>query len=87
MRYGRELGLIPDGVWEDFSGTGRSGSPRSMAYPEKEPASGLRSGDRVSRYEYLKKPEIGLKDVLEYGQFPFELSDEETRYDRIGSQI
>ena len=33
----------------------------------------------MSGFEYLKKPEIGLKDVLEYGKSPFELSDEESR--------
>ncbi len=77
MRYGRELGLIPDGVWQEFlERQDRIG--QVMAYLKKTRVRTL-SGDRVSGLEYLKKPEIGLKDVLEYGKFPFELSDEESR--------
>jgi tRNA uridine 5-carboxymethylaminomethyl modification enzyme len=38
------------------------------------------SGARVTLFEHLKKPEIGLKDVLEWGQFDGTLSYEETRY-------
>ena len=77
MRYGRELGLIPDGVWQEFmERQDRIG--QAMAFLKKTRIR-ISSGDRVSGFEYLKKPEIGLKDVLEYGKFPFELSDEESR--------
>jgi tRNA uridine 5-carboxymethylaminomethyl modification enzyme len=34
----------------------------------------------VTLFEYLKKPDISLKNVLEYGKFPGALSDEESRY-------
>ena len=38
------------------------------------------SGEHASLYDYLKKPEIGLKDVLKYGHSTVDLNDEETRY-------
>jgi tRNA uridine 5-carboxymethylaminomethyl modification enzyme len=77
MRYGRELGLVSDGVWQEFmERQDRIG--QVMAFLKKTRVR-TRSGDRVSGYEYLKKPEIGLKDVLEYGKLPFEPSDEELR--------
>ena len=50
-----------------------------MAYLRKNSLKD-RAGDRVSMLEYLKKPEIELKDVLKYGQDPVILSYEETRY-------
>jgi len=77
MRYGRELGLLPDGAWQEFlERQDRIG--QVMAFLKKTRVR-TRSGDRVSGLEYLKKPEIRLKDVLEYAKSPIELSDEESR--------
>lgn len=77
MGYGRKLGLVPDGVWEDFLARQKR-IDEVVSYLKKNRIK-TPTGDRVTRFEYLKKPEIGLKDVLEWGKFPFEPSCEETR--------
>ncbi len=77
MGYGRKLGLVPDGVWEDFLARQKR-IDEVISYLKKDRIR-TPSGDRVTRFEYLKKPEIGLKDVLEWGKSPFEPSGEETR--------
>jgi tRNA uridine 5-carboxymethylaminomethyl modification enzyme len=76
--YGRKLGLIPDDAWEEYQAKTRR-IEEATAYLKKNTLKD-ESGDRVSMLEYLKKPEIGLKDVLKYGQLPVTLSYEETRY-------
>jgi tRNA uridine 5-carboxymethylaminomethyl modification enzyme len=38
------------------------------------------SGESVSLYGFLKKPEMGLEDVLKYSRPPVDLSHEETRF-------
>ena len=83
MKYGRELGLIPDAIWEDHLAK-QAHIGEMMAYLKKNKVKND-SGDQVTLFEYLKKPEVGLKNVLEYAQLPFDLSDEETRY--IESEI
>jgi tRNA uridine 5-carboxymethylaminomethyl modification enzyme len=78
MGYGRELGLIHDDLWaEHLAGRGRV--DQAIAYLRKTRIK-TEAGDSVSLAEYLKKPEIGLKDVLEYGRFSDPLGDEEARY-------
>jgi tRNA uridine 5-carboxymethylaminomethyl modification enzyme len=78
MGYGRALGLIPDETWNDFQEkTRRIGE--ATAYLKKNTLKD-EAGDRVSMLEFLKKPEIELKDVLKYGQYPVALSYEETRF-------
>ena len=78
MGYGRALGLIPDETWNDYQAkTERIGE--ATAYLKKTSLKD-EAGDRVSMLEYLKKPEIELKDVLKYGQHPVVLSQEETRF-------
>lgn len=76
--YGRELGLIPDDAWNDYQAKTKR-IEEATAYLKKNTFKD-EAGDRVSMLEYLKKPEIGLKDVLKYGQLPVSLSHEETRY-------
>ena len=76
--YGRKLGLIPDDAWEEYQAKTRR-IEEATAYLKKNTLKD-ESGDRVSMLEYLKKPEIGLKDVLKYGQLPVTLNYEETRY-------
>ena len=78
MGYGRELGLIPDETWNDYQEkTRRIGE--ALAYLKKCSLKD-ETGNRVSMLEYLKKPEIELKDVLKYGQHQVALSHEETRF-------
>ena len=78
MKYGRELGLIPESAWEEYEAK-RGRIEEATSYLKKNRLK-TDSGDSVTFFEYLKKPEIGLKNVLEYGKFPVELSGEESRY-------
>jgi tRNA uridine 5-carboxymethylaminomethyl modification enzyme len=77
MKYGRELGLLPQSAWDDYQAKERR-ITEVTAYLKKNR---LRTdaGNSVTLFEYLKKPEIGLKDVLKYGKFPVALSAEESR--------
>jgi len=77
MKYGRELGLIPDDVWRGYQEKERR-IGEATAYLKKALLKN-ESGNRQSLFEYLKKPEIRLDDVLKYGQMPAALSYEETR--------
>jgi tRNA uridine 5-carboxymethylaminomethyl modification enzyme len=78
MGYGRELGLIPDDVWADNVAK-RERISQAAAFLKNNKIRTV-TGDSLSLAEYLKKPEIRLKDMLEYGRFRGALSDEETRY-------
>ncbi len=78
MGYGRELGLVPDDIWADHL-AGRDRIEEAVAFLKKKKIK-TEAGNSVSLAEYLKKPEIRLKDVLEYGQFTGVLSEEESRY-------
>jgi tRNA uridine 5-carboxymethylaminomethyl modification enzyme len=78
MRYGRELGLIADDTWADYQEKQRR-IGETTAYLKKTRVKDP-SGDRVTMFDYLKKPEVELGDVLKYGQPPVALSYEETRY-------
>ena len=77
MPYGRELGLVGDEAWEEFRAR-RERIAEVVSYLKKDRIR-IPSGDRVTRFDHLKKPEICLEDVLEWGRFPFGLNDEETR--------
>lgn len=78
MGYGRMLGLITDDTWAGHQEKLRR-IGETIAYLKntrvKDPG-----GDRVIMFDYLKKPEVELGDVLKYGQPPVALSYEETRY-------
>lgn len=78
MKHGRELGLIPEEAWASYEAK-QARIDGVMAYLRKNRIKDA-SGARVTLFEHLKKPEIGLKDVLECGQFDGILSYEETRY-------
>jgi tRNA uridine 5-carboxymethylaminomethyl modification enzyme len=78
MKYGRSFGLIPDSAWQAFQEKEERVSA-AMAYLKKTRQK-FESGEHASLYDYLKKPEIGLKDVLKYGHPTIDLNDEETRY-------
>jgi tRNA uridine 5-carboxymethylaminomethyl modification enzyme len=77
MKYGRSFGLIPDTAWQSFQEK-EARLTAAMAYLKKTRHK-FGSGEHASLYDYLKKPEIGLKDVLKYGHSTIELNDEETR--------
>ncbi len=84
MPYGRELGLVGDEVWEEFRAR-RERIAEVVSYLKKDRIR-IPSGDRVTRFDHLKKPEIRLADVLEWGRFPFSLNDEETRAIESGTK-
>jgi tRNA uridine 5-carboxymethylaminomethyl modification enzyme len=78
MRYGRDLGLVPDAAWQDYQAKEeRIGAATAFLRRTRVKNE---AGERSSLLQYLKKPDVGLKDVLRYGQLPVELSYEETRY-------
>jgi tRNA uridine 5-carboxymethylaminomethyl modification enzyme len=78
MKYGRELGLLPEEAWASYEAK-QARVDGVLAYLRKNRIKEA-SGARVTLFEHLKKPEIGLKDVLEWGQFDSALSFEETRH-------
>lgn len=78
MGYGRELGLISDEVWSEFQEKARR-IEMAMVFLKNNRIKGD-PGDRPTLFDYLKKPEIGLGDVLKYNQLPVELNREETRF-------
>jgi tRNA uridine 5-carboxymethylaminomethyl modification enzyme len=78
MKYGHELGLIRAVDWE--------GALRKWAKSDRV-VKFLRakkikfgSGETVSLFDHLKKPENSLKNVLEYGKFSEELNSEDMRF-------
>jgi len=83
MEYGRELGLVPDSAWKEYLEK-RDRVECAFSFLRKNRLKSI-AGDTVTLFEYLKKPEIGLRNVLEYGKFPGALSDEECRH--IESEI
>ncbi len=78
MKYGRELGLVPDAAWNDFLEK-QERVEEALSFLKKNRFR-TEAGVSVTLFEYLKKPDIGLKNVLEYGKFRGALSDEESRY-------
>jgi len=83
MEYGRELGLVPDSAWKEYKEK-RDRVESAFSFLRKNRLKSA-AGDNVTLFEHLKKPEIGLRSVLEYGKFPGALSDEECRH--IESEI
>ncbi len=78
MGYGRELGLVDDGAWGDYLAK-QERIAKATVFLKKNTVR-TEPGDKIALSEYLKKPEIRIKDVLEYGRFPGALSDEEARF-------
>lgn len=78
MEYGRELGLVPESTWKEYlEKRDRVASAFSFLRNNRLKSAG---GDNVTLFEHLKKPEIGLRSVLEYGKFAGALKDEDCRY-------
>jgi tRNA uridine 5-carboxymethylaminomethyl modification enzyme len=78
MGYGRELGLIDAGTWTAYQAKAAR-IAQATAYLGKNTLKD-EVGRRVTMLEYLKKPEIQLKDVIKCTQLPVSLGDEEKRY-------
>ncbi len=78
MGYGRRFGLIPDDVWENRLEKERRIDAVTACLKKSRLKDG--SGDRPTLFEYLKRPGVGLEDVLKYGQLPAALSPEEMRF-------
>ena len=83
MEYGRELGLVLDSAWKEYQEK-RDRVESAFSFLRKNRLKSV-AGDNVTLFEHLKKPEIGLRSMLEYGKFPGALSDEECRH--IESEI
>jgi tRNA uridine 5-carboxymethylaminomethyl modification enzyme len=78
MSYGHDLGLIQDSDWQDYQGK-KARLEKTMEFLKKEKMKS-EAGDKVSLYQYLKKPEHSLRNVLKYRKFPEVLSGEEMRF-------
>lgn len=78
MEYGWELGLVPEDTWKEYQEK-RDRVESAFSFLRKNRLKSA-AGDSVTLFEHLKKPEIGLRSVLEYGKFPGALSDEECRH-------
>jgi tRNA uridine 5-carboxymethylaminomethyl modification enzyme len=78
MQYGRELGLVPENIWKQYQEK-RDRVESAFSFLRENRVKSA-AGDSVTLFEHLKKPEIGLRNVLEYGKFQGALSDEECRH-------
>ena len=78
MEYGRELGLVPENAWKEYQEK-RDRVESAFSFLRKNRLKSA-AGANLTLFEHLKKPEVGLRSVLEYGKFPGALSDEECRH-------
>ncbi len=78
MEYGRNLGLVPESVWKSYQEK-KERVASAVSFLRKNRLKSA-AGESVTLFEHLKKPEIGLKSVLEYGKYSGALSDEDCRH-------
>ncbi len=78
MKYGREFGLIRDADWQEAQERWAK-TERAIVFLRKEKIK-AESGDTISLFDYLKKPEHSLKNVLEYRRFNEGMSGEDMRF-------
>jgi len=78
MKYGREFGLIREEDWRNAMERWAR-TDRAMDLLKKERIKSG-SGDTISLFDYLKKPENSLKDVLEYSRFNEGMGGEDMRF-------
>jgi len=76
--YGYRLGLIGENDHQRFLEK-RGRIKDAMVFLQNEKIR-LGNGEKISLKEWLKKPNIGWKDVLEYKKPPMALTSEETRH-------
>jgi tRNA uridine 5-carboxymethylaminomethyl modification enzyme len=78
MKYGRDFGLISA---EDFAAFEEKGKRVAAAFLYLEKTKiGTGDKEKMTLRDYLKKPEIRLRNVLEYHQNLAALTDEEVRH-------
>ena len=78
MPYGREIGLLPEDVFNEFQKK-REKLGRIFSILEKTRIS-TEKNDRISLWEFLKKPENSWGDVLQYARIEESLTEEEIRH-------
>jgi tRNA uridine 5-carboxymethylaminomethyl modification enzyme len=78
MPKGREIGLLPADVYEDFTRR-RSKIKAVFAIMAKARVRTLK-GQSISLVDFLKKPENRWPAVLQYARFPESISEEEARH-------
>ena len=78
MPFGRELGLISKEEYQEQEAKQKR-IQASYGLSRARERSRDKNGDTLTLLKYLKKPEIRIQDVLEYGKFSESLSDEEMR--------
>ena len=76
--YGKKFGLLEEAEYRLFEQK-RERIGRLFLFLKKEKAR-LETGNRIALWEWLKKPEVSLRSVLEYRKFSDPLTDEEIRY-------
>lgn len=78
MKYGRKFGLIPAGDFAAFEEkTRRIGA--ALLYLEKTKIA-IGGKEKIALRDYLKKPDIHFRNMLEYHQNLAALTDEEVRH-------
>jgi tRNA uridine 5-carboxymethylaminomethyl modification enzyme len=76
--YGRKYGLATEAEFRLFEDK-REKIGHLFHFLRKEKVK-LEGGERITLWEWLKKPEVSLRSVLEYRKFSESLTDEEIRY-------
>jgi len=76
--YGKKFGLLEEAEYRLFEEK-RERIGRLFLFLKKEKAR-LETGNRIALWEWLKKPDVSLRSVLEYRKFSDPLTDEEIRY-------
>jgi tRNA uridine 5-carboxymethylaminomethyl modification enzyme len=77
MAFGRELGLISGEEYQEQEAKQKRIQAAMVFLGQGKVKD--KKGDTLTLLKYLKKPEIRIQDVLEYGKFSDSLSDEEMR--------
>jgi len=77
MPFGRELGLISREEYQEQENKQKRIQAAMVFLGQRKIKD--KNGDTLTLRKYLKKPEIKIQNVLEYGKFSESLSDEEMR--------
>lgn len=78
IKYGYKYGLINEKEYKDFLKKQQKIS-KVMAFFQEEKIK-TKSNEKISLKDFLKKPEVKFKNVLEYKKIKFNLTDEEIRH-------
>jgi tRNA uridine 5-carboxymethylaminomethyl modification enzyme len=83
LKYGRGFGLLQEADYSNYMGKERrlAAAMSHLAKTKIAPD----GDDRISLKEFLRRPGIGFKNVLEYGPMPEPLSGEEMR--RVTAEV